>query len=193
VVGIGVPGWDVQTKSGRVGEVVFVAASTAKDGTLACDGQAVSRTTYANLYAFALSSGLMAVDLADKTANPAKYGPGDGSTTFQLPDLRDRGLIARGATFAIGATGGSKDAVVVAHNHTGTTDAGGVHSHAMNGGYLKNLGSGGGIASGGGVQVGYETDSGGNHSHTFTTNSTGSSGTNANMQPYAALLACIYY
>ena len=131
IVGIGVPGWDVQTKSGRVGEVVFVASTTAKDGTLACDNQIVSRTTYANLYAFAVSSGLMAVDAADKTANPAKFGPGDGSTTLQLPDLRDRGLIARGTTFAIGTTGGSKDAVVVEHTHSGTANESGSHTHGI--------------------------------------------------------------
>lgn len=195
VVGVGVPGWDVQTKSGRVGEVVFVAASSAKDGTLACDGQAVSRTDYANLYAFAAASGLMAVDAADKTANPAKYGPGDGVTTFQLPDLRDRGVIGRGTSFAIGTTGGSKDAVVVAHTHTGTTASAGDHTHTASDGNAFSKAGGSFSYGGGGTSLGTSatTSSAGAHTHTITTDSTGVSGTNANMQPYAALLACIYY
>lgn len=81
-------------------------------------------------------------------------------------------------------TGGSKDAIVVSHTHTGTTSTIGDHVHAMDGGYLKNNASGGGIASGSGVGAGTETNPAGFHNHTFTTDSTGASGTNANVQPY---------
>jgi len=56
------------------GAVADYAGSTAPDGWLLCYGQAVSRTTYANLY----------------TAIGTTYGVGDGSTTFNLPDLRGR-------------------------------------------------------------------------------------------------------
>jgi len=56
----------------NVGEVVWFAASAAPIGTLECDGSAVSRTTYTNLFAVVGTT----------------YGTGDGSTTFNLPDLR---------------------------------------------------------------------------------------------------------
>lgn len=56
------------------GVVLPYAGSTAPTGYLLCYGQAVSRTTYANLFA----------------AIGTTYGSGDGSTTFNLPDLRGR-------------------------------------------------------------------------------------------------------
>ena len=55
-----------------VGQVAFFAMATAPAGFLACSGQAVSRTTYAALF----------------SALGTLYGAGDGSTTFNLPDLR---------------------------------------------------------------------------------------------------------
>jgi hypothetical protein len=58
--------------------------------------------------------------------------------TNGTPDLRDRFVIGAGSSYAVAATGGSKDAVIVSHDHTGTatvnfsgtTDAGGVHTHS---------------------------------------------------------------
>lgn len=87
-------------------------------------------------------------------------------------------------------TGGSKDAIVVAHTHTvsGSTDSAGTHSHT----YSAGLTSGGGSTTASAYETGFgssttlSTSSAGAHSHTFTatTNSTGSSGTNGNLQPY---------
>lgn len=54
------------------GEVAFFARSTAPAGWLKCDGSAVSRTTYAALFA----------------AIGTTFGAGNGSTTFNLPDAR---------------------------------------------------------------------------------------------------------
>ena len=62
-----------------VGTVITSARTTAPSGYLACNGAAVSRSTYAALFA----------------AIGTTYGVGDGSTTFNLPDLR--GLFVRGA------------------------------------------------------------------------------------------------
>jgi microcystin-dependent protein len=56
------------------GALMAYAGATAPGGWLLCAGQAVSRTTYAALF----------------TAIGATYGAGDGSTTFNLPDLRGR-------------------------------------------------------------------------------------------------------
>jgi hypothetical protein len=95
-------------------------------------------------------------------------------------------------------TGGSKDAIVVSHTHTTT-----VSTQSLTGsivGISESFAGGGGTASGvftktTGNTVGntpVQNDSGdgggvtfdGSHTHTVTNASTGSSGTNANVQPY---------
>jgi hypothetical protein len=83
-------------------------------------------------------------------------------------------------------TGGSKDAVVVSHTHTGTTANAGTHNHA--GVIAQSLGGfhPGGFEEGRGIPDWSVSSmaNAGDHNHTFTTNATGSSGTNANLQPY---------
>jgi microcystin-dependent protein len=56
------------------GVIKIYSSSTAPSGYLSCDGAAVSRTTYANLFA----------------VTSTNYGVGDGSTTFNLPNLLGR-------------------------------------------------------------------------------------------------------
>lgn len=73
------------------GAIVAYGGSAAPDGWLLCDGSAVSRTTHADLFAVLGTS----------------HGAGDGSTTFGLPDLRDRFVRGKGASSAIGSTGGA--------------------------------------------------------------------------------------
>jgi hypothetical protein len=101
------------------------------------------------------------------------------------PDLRDRFVIAAGSTYAVGATGGTADAIVVAHTHTATsvvTDPG--HIHSVNA--SSSAGSSAfGTSSGGGS---LNTNSSVTGITVATTNtSTGSSGTGANLPPYYAL------
>jgi microcystin-dependent protein len=83
------------------GAVLCTARATADAGYLLCDGAAVSRTTYSKLFA----------------AIGTAYGVGDGTTTFNLPDLRGRtpvgagqgsGLTAR----AVGQSGGGEAATI---------------------------------------------------------------------------------
>jgi hypothetical protein len=82
-------------------------------------------------------------------------------------------------------TGGSKDAIVVSHTHTGSTSTAGSHTHAYATQLNGALGSSGTARSGDGAgTLNQTTQSAGLHDHTFTTNSTGSSGTNANLPPY---------
>lgn len=71
-----------------VGTVIFVAQSTAPTGYLKANGAAISRVTYATLFA----------------AIGTTFGVGDGSTTFNLPDLR--GEFVRGWDDARGVDGG---------------------------------------------------------------------------------------
>src|SRR3954447_9235482 len=56
------------------GAILVFASSSIPSGFLVCDGSAVSRTTYAALFAVIGTT----------------YGAGNGSTTFNVPDLRDR-------------------------------------------------------------------------------------------------------
>jgi len=78
-----------------VGSVVMFVGTEAEipTGWFVCDGQAISRTTYAALFA-----------LIDE-----KYGNGDGSTTFNVPDFQGSNRFPRGATndAGRGGTGGS--------------------------------------------------------------------------------------
>jgi hypothetical protein len=85
-------------------------------------------------------------------------------------------------------TGGSKDAIVVSHTHTysATTSTAGAHTHT--GPLYGETGTADTFANGnsGTQESTYTTSSAGEHAHTIsgTTASTGSSGTNANVQPY---------
>jgi microcystin-dependent protein len=72
-----------------IGTVVSYAGNTVPTNYILCDGSAVSRTTYSALF----------------TAIGTTWGSGDGSTTFNLPDLR--GLFLRGKD---GGTGNDPDA-----------------------------------------------------------------------------------
>lgn len=108
------------------------------------------------------------------------------------PDLRDRFVIAAGSTYAVGATGGTTDAIVVAHTHTATsvvTDPGHVHAIAgrtdgYTGGGAQNFS----VNDGRGNNATFNTNSNTTGITVATTNtSTGSSGTGANLPPYYAL------
>ena len=108
--------------------------------------------------------------------------------TSGTPNLRDRFVVGAGSTYAVNATGGSADAVVVSHTHTFTGDALAPHSHtyplantnAWNVSlhditmYTSNGSSGTTGATSGGTPSG-------------TNSTTGVSGTNANLPPYLAL------
>ena len=63
-------------ESWPAGVIIPFAGTSVPTGYLLCNGAAVSRTNYANLFA----------------AIGTLYGAGDGSTTFNLPDARDRVL-----------------------------------------------------------------------------------------------------
>lgn len=72
-----------------VGAVFAFAANSAPAGCLLCNGAAVSRTTYAALFA----------------AIGTTYGSGDGSTTFNLPNLTDRFIQGSGTAGTVKAAG----------------------------------------------------------------------------------------
>ncbi len=110
---------------GIIGEVKIYAGLTAPTGWLLCYGQAISRTTYAALFAIISTT----------------YGVGDGSTTFNVPDIRGRvvagqddmgGSSANRLTNAndgldgdtLGATGGGETQTLATANLPAYTPAG---------------------------------------------------------------------
>ena len=88
------------------GIVMPFAGSVAPQGYLLCDGSAVSRTDYADLF----------------TAIGTTYGAGDGSTTFNVPDLSGRVVLGVSQSHALGTTGGEAahtltESELPAHSH----------------------------------------------------------------------------
>jgi microcystin-dependent protein len=73
------------------GTIVPWTVSSAPTGYLECDGAAVSRSTYSALFAVIGTT----------------YGAGDGSSTFALPDLKDRVVYGKSSSVSLASTGGA--------------------------------------------------------------------------------------
>ena len=177
------------------GAVQFFAQPWPPAGWLKANGAAVSRTTYANLFA----------------AIGTHYGDGDGSTTFNLPDLRGEFLrswddgkgVDKGRLFGAWQDGDNKahqhhgtTGLAGSHHHSGVTQESGYHTHPVgrtgggNGSHAAESmpGKGGELHGGGIHQHNFSTDWVGDHSHNFTTSFSG--GDEARPRNIA-LLACI--
>jgi hypothetical protein len=119
---------------------------------------------------------------------PAGYVICNGSNG--TPDLRDRFVVGAGSTYAVNATGGSADSVLVSHTHTNTVTTVSDHVHALSSNQGAAPGAGTGfftIQSPGGGVTSVDSLGAGGHTHTVTIASAGVSGTNANLPPYYAL------
>jgi len=125
---------------------------------------------------------------------PSGYLLCDG--TNGTPDLRDRFIIGAGNSYAVNATGGTADAVVVSHTHAATvTDPGHQHAYRLdvNGAsvaFVGNQGNLGGATLGEGTGPAGSISSGTQSSGTsisVSNASAGVSGTGANIPPYYAL------
>jgi len=105
------------------GLIVMFAGSAVPDGWLACDGAAVSRVTYAELFA----------------AIGETFGSGNGSTTFNTPDFASRLAVGIGqgvglSTRTMADTGGEEThqlsvTEMPSHGHTDTGHIHSIHSH----------------------------------------------------------------
>jgi len=171
---------------------------------LFCDGDSVSRSTYQALFQVIGTT----------------YGIGDSSdnTTFSLPDFRGRMPLGAGqgdglTNRLLGDVSGQENITdVPEHNHTGTTESSGTHTHNIvttnddfngSGSYSFDNGSGGNISttnkpsfadndSAGTITWTNTISSAGAHTHTFTTNNTGSPSVNV-MNPYLVVNFIIKY
>lgn len=194
---------EVKNTAAPAGAVMHFAQSTAPQGWLKANGTAVSRTTYADLFA----------------AIGTTFGEGDGSTTFNLPDLR--GEFVRGWDEGRGADdgrtfGSSQSDENKSHTHTGNTSNTGSHSHGGNTsnvgnhrhGYVREFDTAPTIDVNGFGTVAAasrftaNTNSSGAHGHNISTNTTGShshsistnaSGGSESRPRNIALLACIKF
>ena len=122
------------TQAAPPGAVIGFAMSSAPSGWLICSGAAVSRATYAALFA----------------AIGTAWGAGDGSTTFNLPELRGefvRGLDSGRGIDSGRAIGTAQAGYVEAHTHTtydsvgGMTTGGGAYPYNTSGAFTKASGS----------------------------------------------------
>lgn len=165
------PSWATPT-SLPSGVIMPFAGSAAPSGYLLCAGQAVSRTTFAALF----------------TALGTTYGTGDGSTTFNLPDLRGRtpfgidnmnGTAANRVTsVGSGVSGTTRGAAGGAETVTLTAAQMPSHNHSDNEtGYSDSPGLGGG-SCGGGIVLRY-----GSGDFATSTGAQGGSGAHNNMPP----------
>jgi hypothetical protein len=129
----------------------------------------------------AFTSGMILLWSGSIVSIPAGWYLCDGSNS--TPDLRDRFIVGAGSTYAVNATGGSANAIVVSHTHT-ATDSG--HTHTITVANQSNVND---STSGGDLrpQVSSTTLTTATGTANITVASAGSSGTNANLPPYYAL------
>ena len=102
---------EAQEDSTPAGSMIMFGGAVAPTGWLFCDGAAVSRETYAALFA----------------AIGTTWGAGDGSTTFNLPDARGRS--AMGAGQGSGLTARTLGTTLGEESHALTANENGTHSH----------------------------------------------------------------
>jgi microcystin-dependent protein len=173
------------------GVIMAYAGAAAPTNWAICDGSAVARTgAFANLFAVIGTT----------------YGAGDGSTTFNLPDLRGRSVVGKhssGTFTTLGATGGEETHILTTaelaahshnastgvnsndHTHSGVTNAGGSHAHSIpnratsNGatGYASGAFFSGQIMlNGGNSEI---TSTAADHAHSFSTGGVSANHTHA--------------
>ena len=171
-----------------VGTYIESACSTAPAGYLLCDGSTVSRITYAALF----------------VAIGTTYGAGDGSTTFNLPDRRDRFALAKGSTYTpLGVTGGEINHTLAAnempshgHDASAQTDSQGNHVHSLSVWIGSDDGPNVSGFDASGRSFGTVTTSNaGAHSHNvgISISNTGGGAAHNNMPPYVVVNYFIKY
>ena len=156
--------------------------SSIPTGFLECNGQAVSRSTYADLFAIVGTT----------------YGAGNGSTTFNVPDLQDNVAVSKSNTKTLGSTGGANtvsatgniggstanatlsEAQLAAHRHQiELRDPGGAYPLGISAGYHT------GGQTGNSAYTGSTTG----HSHNMSANFTGDA--TSVLQPYLTVVYII--
>lgn len=139
------------------GVVKAFAGSTAPNGWLLCNGQAVSRSEFAALFAVIGTT----------------YGGGDKSTTFNVPNLQGKMIIGADSTYTLGRTGGSAKAHAQIHVNGGDQ----IHFQRKSGTFKSNISLGGT-----GSSIGVQEKTG-----TFVVNVVGDNDTTCALPPYISM------
>lgn len=153
-----------------IGSIMAFAGETLPDGWLWCDGDVISRTTYADLFAVIGES----------------YGVGDGSTTFELPDGRGGTMVGAGqwlgggTDFPIGTRTGTETVSL-------TVEQLPEHDHEMNPAGFNEVYK---VASGGALGIGGVSPV---FISTIRTGNTGDGDAHNNMQPSQVIGGWIIY
>jgi microcystin-dependent protein len=162
--------------------IVPWSSASVPSGFLECNGAAVSRTTYADLFAIVGTT----------------YGAGDGSSTFNVPDLQDNVAVGKSNNKSLASTGGANTVAVTAsgnvagstanatlstpqlasHSHPGGGSAG---TPSPNNGTGRNFNPAGTGSAGGG----------GGHSHNMSANFSGDTANPSVLQPYLTIIYII--
>ena len=161
------------------GTVLPWSDASLPSGFLECNGSAVSRSTYSGLFAVIGTT----------------YGSGNGSTTFNVPDLKDKCVMGRSNAKALASTGGAATVQssgniggntashtltspeIASHNHPAGNVGAGINNCPNQSAPRTANASTGGAGGGGG------------HSHNMSSNFTGDS--TSTLQPYMAVIYII--
>jgi microcystin-dependent protein len=164
--------------------IVPWSSASVPSGFLECDGTAVSRSTYSALFAIVGTT----------------YGAGDGSTTFNTPDLQDNTPVGKSGTKALGSTGGANTATstgnvggstanatlstpqLASHSHLAKVINGPASSGSLTGAVRTSNGQGSNLDTG-------NAGSGGGHSHNMSATFSGDA--TSIVQPYLTLIYII--
>jgi microcystin-dependent protein len=167
--------------------IVPWSSASVPTGFLECNGQAVSRSTYADLFAIVATT----------------YGSGDGASTFNVPDLQDNVAVGKSPNKALASTGGANTVPVTASGNVGGSTANATlstgqlasHSHGVTV-YTR------GPLSFSRVAVGYNNNfsgtantnnqgSGTGHSHNMSATFSGDTANPSVLQPYLSIIYII--
>ena len=159
--------------------IVPWSSASVPSGFLECDGTAVSRSTYATLFGIVGTT----------------YGAGDGSTTFNTPNLADNVPVGKSGTKALASTGGANTATSTGNvggstaNATLSTAQLASHSHSFTG---QSSQPGGGVYTGRYNNITVNTSSTGSGSgHSHNMSATFSGDATSVIQPYLTLIYII--
>lgn len=181
-------------EGGEIGDITWRAVQETPAGTLPCDGTAVSRATYSDLFAKVSTT----------------FGAGNGSTTFNVPNLQRRVMVGVGGTGTgtlantIAATGGAETHTLAtseipshAHGHSHNHD---LQNHVHNTVYYNpgtGSTSGPSMTASGGTTVNTNSQGANGNlsgtSSTTDTSSAGGGGSHNNLQPSLVLAPYIRF
>ena len=167
--------------------IVPWSSASVPSGFLECNGTAVSRSTYSALFAIISTT----------------YGAGDGSTTFNTPNLADNVPVGKSNNKSLASTGGANTVTVTAAGNVGGSTANATlstsqlasHSHSIpTTSQLNNPGGPYAITRGltpGTALTSAVSGSGSGHSHNMSATFTGDAANPSVLQPYLTLIYII--